>query len=124
MIKSSKLIKSIGGFLKDFAMGGRLTNLPEDIYFERHVQIINGGYMKKAEEFIKNIKVEAIVPEGVDSAIELCKHIIVMGDDDYLSGHPEWNEIEEEAHKVLAELNKELGTKSSPRARQADLNRE
>ena len=32
--------------------------------------------------------------------INLIEHIITMGDDSYLMGHPEWNEIVKEAKEI------------------------
>lgn len=33
--------------------------------------------------------------------IHLAKHIVIMEDDSYLSGHPEWNEFVKEAKDAL-----------------------
>ena len=33
--------------------------------------------------------------------LNLVKHIIAMADDDYLIGHPEWDEIVKEAKEIL-----------------------
>ena len=81
-----------------------LPMLPEDIYFERHMQIINGGCMNKAEQFIKQVSEGITLPEWTKQVIELCKHIDAMADDAYLVGHPEWEEIANEAAKVRADF--------------------
>lgn len=53
-----------------------------------------------ARKFIEDLFSEQRL-NPIEQAIALCKHIIVMEDDTYLIGHPEWNEIVDEAKRVL-----------------------
>lgn len=40
-----------------------------------------------------------------DKALKLAQHIIAMADDSYLTGHPEWFHIVEDALAVIADAN-------------------
>lgn len=72
------------------------------------------GLLKKISEGISQIGETEPKPEerDPDPAKHLAKHILAMQDDDYLIGHPEWEEIVKDAELVLKE--KETDEENEP----------
>lgn len=52
--------------------------------------------------------------EEVERLLALANHVLVMADDAYLTGHPEWHEIVKEAHSALAQQNHNNARKQVP----------